>query len=356
VTRYDVNNTSQVTTISSQYNTAGAVVSNTDASHHTAQLSYTDSFSDGVNRNTLAYPTTLTDPDSYTYTTKYNFDFGAVTYRRTPLPGTTSNLPGPEQTFTYDAIGRLDRTTNLVNSAYTRYIYGPNYVRTYSTVNTVADEAQTIQIADGAGRVIASAQNHPGSMGGFSAALTIYDAMGRAIQMSNPTETSINISSAPINPYGLVAAGDDAASGWIYTQQTYDWKGRPLVTTNPDNTTKEASYSGCGCAGGEVVTLTDEGTLDAGVAKRRQQKLYSDVLGRSVKTEMLSWQNGAVYAASVSTYNVRDQVTQVRQYAGAEYSGSFQDTSLTYDGYGRLQTKHSPEQDPGHNHYVGLQR
>ena len=28
--------------------------------------------------------------------------------------------------------------------------------------------------------------------------------------------------------------------GIYYTQQTYDWKGRPLVTTNPDATTKDS--------------------------------------------------------------------------------------------------------------------
>jgi YD repeat-containing protein len=234
----------------------------------------------------------------------------------------------------------------LVNSSYVRYIYGPNYVETWSTVNTVADEAHTLQIADGAGRVIATAKNHPGSVGGFSGQLTVYDAMGRAIKQSNPTETSVNISSAPINPYGWAAAGDDA-SGWIYTQQTYDWKGRPLVTTNQDGTTKTASYTGCGCAGGEVVTLTDEGTIDSGVAKRRQQKVYSDVLGRTVKTEILNWQGGAVFSATVTTYNVRDQATLVRQYAGAEGSPGYQDTTTTYDGYGRLQTQHVPEQNAG---------
>ena len=74
VKRYDVNNTSQFTTTSNKYNTAGGIVSTTDASNHTAQLSYGDSFSDGVSRNTSAYPTTLTDPDGYTTTTKYNFD------------------------------------------------------------------------------------------------------------------------------------------------------------------------------------------------------------------------------------------------------------------------------------------
>ena len=41
--------------------------------------------------------------------------------------------------------------------------------------------------------------------------------MGRAWKVSNPTE--VNSSWVP--------SGDDAA-GIYYTQQTYDWKGRPL--------------------------------------------------------------------------------------------------------------------------------
>ena len=272
-----------------------------------------------------------------------------MTYRRTPQPNTTSNLPGPEQTFTYDSIGRLDRSTSLVNSSYVRYVYGPNYVETWSTVNTVADEAHTLQIVDGAGRVIATAKNHPGSVGGFSGQLTVYDAMGRAIKQSNPTETSVNIvlPAAPINPYGWAAAGDDAAGGWIYTQQSFDWKGRPRVTTNQDGTTKTASYTGCSCAGGEVVTLTDEGTIDAGVAKRRQQKIYSDVLGRTVKVELLNWEGGTPYSTTVNTYNVRDQITNTTQYAGAEGSGTSQVTTSSFDGYGRLTSKHIPEQAAG---------
>jgi len=116
------------------------------------------------------------------------------------------------------------------------------------------------------------------------------------------------------------------------------------MTSNPaDTTTKTASYSGCGCAGGEVVTITDEGTIDGGTAKRRQQKVYSDVLGRTVKTEVLNWEAGSIYSAMVNTYNVRDQVTEIKQYAGPVGS-TFQTTSMSYDGYGRLQAKQVPEQ------------
>src|SRR5689334_12634157 len=344
VKRYDVTNTALFTTTSTKYNTAGAVVSSKDALNHETTVSYADSFSDGNNRNTFAYPTTVTDPDGYSTTTKYSFDFGAITYTRTPQPNTTSNLPGPEQTFSFDAIGRLQQQTNLVNGAYSRYEYpaSANRIDTYTTIQDGLGEAHSFQITDGAGRVIATAVDHPGSIGGFSGQRTIFDAMGRAFKVSNPTET--NASGAPAQ---WTTAGDDAAAGWVYTQQTYDWKGRPLVTTNQDGTTRTASYAGCGCAGGEVTTLTDEGTIDAGVAKKRQQKIYKDVLGRVVKTELLNWEGGSVYSTTVNSYNARDQLTLVRQYAGPDTSGTYQDTTMTFDGYGRQQTRHVPEENAG---------
>jgi len=42
---------------------------------------------------------------------------------------------------------------------------------------------------------------------------------------------------------------------------------------------------------------------------------------------------GSVYSTTVNTYNVRDQVTLVRQWAGAENGGgAYQDTTMSYDG------------------------
>ncbi|HJT67512.1 MAG TPA: fibronectin type III domain-containing protein [Pyrinomonadaceae bacterium] len=342
--RYDVTNIALFTTTSSKYNTAGATVSTTDAANHVVQVSYNDAFSDNTLRNTLAFATTVTDADGYTSSTQYYFDSGAVTYNRTPQPNTQSNLPGPERTLTYDTIGRLQRVTNVANSAYVRYEYPSNNLRvdTYATIQDGLGEAHSFKIADGAARVIATAMDHFGSVGGYSGKQFVYDIMGRLFKSSNPTETTATSTSG--SPRDWSAAGDDAA--WVYTQQTYDWKGRPLVTTNPDSTTRTASYTGCGCAGGEVTTLTDEGTFTGGVAKRRQQKTYSDILGRPVKTEMLNWEGGTVYSATVNTYNVRDQIESTIQYAGAEGS-AHQDTTMTYDGYGRLQTQHLPEQTAG---------
>jgi len=322
------------------YNTHGSVVFKSDADGHTVNINYADSFSDGntTRSKTFAYPTTVTDPDSNSTTAIHNFDFGAVTERQTPQPNLATYSPGPKQTFAYDPIGRLERTS-LANGAYTRLEYPPsgNRVDTYKTIQDRLGEAHSFQITDGLGRVVATVSDHPGSVGGFSGQKLVYDIMGRIIKTSNPTETS-----ASGAPSQWTTAGDDAAAGWIYTQQSYDWKGRPLVTTSPsvtgnpsDTTTKQLSYAGCGCAGSEVVTLTDE--------LGRRLRTYSDTLGRSIKVETLNW-DGSVYSATVSSYNARDQVVTVRAYAGAEGSGIYQDTTMTYDGYGRLKTRHLPEQ------------
>ena len=94
VRRYNVTNLGQYLTTSAIYNTAGSMISTTDPSNHTNSISYTDAFSDNTNHNTLAYPTTLTNADGYTFKSQYNYDFGALTWKQTPQPNTTQNHRG----------------------------------------------------------------------------------------------------------------------------------------------------------------------------------------------------------------------------------------------------------------------
>src|SRR5712691_5352511 len=103
--------------------------------------------------------------------------------RKGPPPANQSQ--GVIQTVTYDGAARTSQVTTANNGAYVRYEYGPNYVHTYATVNNLADEAYSMQVFDGAGRVIAAAHNHPGSVGGYDGVATMYDSMGRAVQRSN---------------------------------------------------------------------------------------------------------------------------------------------------------------------------
>jgi RHS repeat-associated protein len=323
---YDENQA--VWTQMSGYNMAGAKVWMQDTSGHRTSVSYADSFSVAAKNslNTLAYPTQITDPEGNSSTAEYNYDFGAVTGTHAPTGGTGGGTTYVDEVRQYDAYGRLDRATNQTTQAYARFVYetNANYVHTYRTVIdlTQANELHSWEVMDGAGRVRASASDHPGSSGGFTGQYVVYNNLGEVTQQSNPTEMDGS----------WVAAGDDVyvsgtQGGWRVTQQAYDWKGRPTITTNTDGTQKILSYGGCGCAGGEVTTLQDE--------HGRQRTVSKDGLGRLATVAELTW-GGTAYATTSYTYNARDQITQINQ-AG-------QIRSFDYDGYGRLWHKTTPEQ------------
>lgn len=310
------------------YDSVGCAVFGRDALGHQNTLSYVDSFADGVNRNTFAYPTTVTDAEGFQSLTKYNFDYGAVTWRQTPSPNSAG--PVPTVSFTYDSIGRISRVTNDLNSAFTEWAYPTTMteVNQFTTIDpgsisNSALRAFATTLLDGAGRVRATASDHPGSSGTLSGQFLIYNNMGQVSQQSNPTEMDT----------AWVATGDDVyvsptQGGWRYTLQAYDWKGRPTQTTDTDGFTKVITYGGCGCAGGEVTTVQDE--------HGRQRRLTKDNFGRLWKVEELNWNPSTVYATTTYTYNARNQLTESNQ-AG-------QLRSFTYDGYGRLQSRTTPEQ------------
>jgi hypothetical protein len=211
----DITNAAKKLTSYTNYFTTGTPASTTDASGHQSSVTYGDSFSDGVNRNTFAYPTAVSDADGFSSYAQYNFDIGATTRTQSPTPA--GQTQGAIQTMSYNSLGQLERLTTTNNGAYKRFWYGADYVASYATVNNVADELYSIEVVDGLGRVIGAVGNHPGSSGGYRLVNTIYDQMGRVWKQSNPTE--VNSSWVP--------SGDDAV-GIYYTQQTYDWKGRPL--------------------------------------------------------------------------------------------------------------------------------
>jgi RHS repeat-associated protein len=314
----DFDNWQKTTHTTIKYNRTGSVIKVEDHYGLGNTISYTDSFSDAVNRNTFAFPTTVTDPDGFVSTTEYSFDLGAVT--KTVVPSKGTGLTGDplsylEHRLTYDSAARLDRVTNQTSGAYTRYVYLPyGSVQSFTQDQTVV-ERYNITEFDGAGRVRALGMNHSNSSGGYSVQYLKYDIMGRLTEQSNPTE--VNASWVP--------AGDDSV--WVWTLQTYDWKGRPLVTTNQDGSTRENTYAGCGCAGGETITTRDE--------RGRRRKLTMDVLGRLKQVDELNWDQSP-YATTTYTYNARDQITQSSQVG--------QVRTFEYDGFGRLWKRTTPEQ------------
>lgn len=341
-TRWDIaapTNSSLAITTSVRYNTAGLPVAQTDPLNRTVSIDYADAFDDNQNRNTFAYPTAITDPAGNSSTVKYRYDIGANVYAASPAPA--GNSVGKTTSRIYDALGRLERETIVNTGAYTRYEYPNSGIQSkvYSTIVDInnngadaTDEVLSESWFDGAGRTRMTRTEHPGSAGGWSASITEYDIMGRVKRQSVPTETDVNW-----NP-----SGDDASRGWLWTTNEYDWKGRVARQINTDGTDKVFSYEGCGCAGGQVTAISGEQLAEG----RRRQKVYEDILGRSYKTETLNW-DGSVYSTVRTTFNGRNQATLVRRYEGADSGSVYQDTTMTYDGHGRLKTEHRPEQDAG---------
>ena len=244
--------------------------------------------------------------------------------------------------------GRPIKSKNTVNGAYTRYEYSTdhNWFRTWTTVNSLAEETVNLQILDGASRARVSVADHPSSVGGLTLSYKVFDLMGRVVEWSNPTEinnqpTCGQMINGVQQPACWIAYGDDVA-GFNYSRQEYDWKGRPTITYNQDynvntnpNSKRTVSYEGCGCAGTQTATATDE--------MGRVQKAYADILGRTFKTEI--WNGSAVYSTQLNAFNVRDQVTSTTESAGT--SGSSRTNSLTYDGYGRLVSEIRPIEGVG---------
>ena len=172
----------------------------------------------------------------------------------------------------------------------------------------------------------------------------VYDLMGRVVSQTVPTEIDGNW-----NPTGT-------DQNWRSTSQEYDWKGRITREIGLDNIDRVYAYDGCGCAGGQVTT--GQGELIDG--KRRTQRVYADILGRTWKTEVLD-DNNQVYTSSVTKYNGRDQQVWTKQFAGAAPGDALNSDSCPvpqanepqtcqiavseYDGHGRISKNHASQQD-----------
>ncbi len=337
VRRYDVTSSTAYTETQTDYYVTGNPSATRDALNHETKITYADSFAtyadDAANTATpvtpttatFAYPTDIEDAEHYHSKLKYWYATGANTRAENPLGAVSLNI------YEMQYFGRPIKSKNTINGAYTRYEYSTdhNWFRTWTTVNSLTEETSNLQILDGASRSRVVVTDHPGSSGGLTLSYKVFDIMGRVVEWSNPTE----IGSTTWAPFG-----DDVA-GYNIQTQTYDWKGRPLITYNQDynaqtnpGSKRVVSYEGCGCAGTQTTTVTDE--------MQRVQKAYSDILGRTFKTEI--YNGSSVYSSAQSTFNVRDQVTNTTEYAGAVGSTTTQSTVLTYDGYGRLWKSRKP--------------
>ncbi len=349
-TTWDTVNAGNSISTTTKYNTTGSPIEQSlpdnNLTGRKALIAYDDSFSDATTiNNTFAYPTTVTDPDGNIATVKYRHDLGAVTRTQDAKMLTADNTKGI--ITKYDLVGRVTRVINQFTSGYTRYTYDTSlyWANTFNSTQVVADplvddlanEFYNGTILDGHGRPRATFSDHPGSIGKLRSQYSIYNNMGQLVQTSNPTEVDVN----------WLPAGDDVA-GYIWSQQTYDYKGRPLVTTHQDNSTMTYEYGGCGCTGEATVTITDE----VGRKTRQTSDAVLDNAMQVDKTEVLNMFSTTVYSTTARVTKPLERKSYTLQAAGEllDYSAcpagncnsaTKQQTTTTFDGYGRtVQNKH----------------
>ena len=320
--------------VHAQYDQFGSPRKSWDGKGNLAQVEYTDSFSDGVNRNTYAYPTTTISPipdTAGTYgtnttlnvQTKYDFSSGKVTWvqdANNQVATTEYEAPYPPVVNNCcNSLNRLKRVVSPAGGGETTYEYNDAtsnmWVKTRK-LRAAGVWLESVTYLDKIGRAWLSASNEGGNL--WSVSETKYDNQGRAYQGSNPyrvTATSAD----------NVPAAAAAYTTKVWTTSTFDALNRVLTLTTPDNAVVATNYNG------NQVTVTDQ----AG----KQRRSESDAMGRLLKI----WEapNNENYLTTYK-YDALDNLVQVTQGAQNRY--------FLYDSVKRLVRARNPEQKIHINH------
>lgn len=297
-----------------QYDNAGQVIASIDGRGYTSTISHADNFGSGSNPDsgaggtngaTFAFPTLVTNALGHQAKSQYDYTLGEVTGVKDPN--------GVIAKIEYDSIGRPTRTTAALGLA-EQVISEVTYPTSGSNAATASKQMDATRwlasktIFDGFDRVVTSWQAEDGqhaSTASFSIrTITIYDALGRVKQVSNPYRPTI--------------AGGTGETA-LYTTTVYDLAGRMTSVTTPDTATVSTSYNG------NEVTVTDQ--------TGKQRKSVTDGLGRLA--QVYEDPAGLNYLTSYS-YDTLDNLTSVTQ-------GSQTPRTFVYDPLKRLLSATNPE-------------
>nr|MDQ3802538.1 hypothetical protein [Acidobacteriota bacterium] len=306
----------------SRYDNAGNVVSAKDPRGHVSSASYADNFGNGTNPDlgtvgtngtTFAFPTLATNALGHQARTQYSYNYGA--------PAGVKDANGVVTRTDYDTLGRPVRVTaaqGLAEEAVTETSY-PTATVNATHASTELDATRWVSARtqfDGFGRPAVSSASEDGkhyATAAFSLhTKTVYDALGRPAQVSNPHR---------------------AGQTPVYTATAYDLSGRVTSVTTPDGAKVLTGYDG------EAVMVTDQ------AGKKRISR--SDALGRLADV----WEVTGADAATVAVvfggvtyngyrtsyrYDVLDNLRKVDQGGQLRF--------FAYDPLSRLVRAKNPEQ------------
>jgi RHS repeat-associated protein len=290
-----------------QYDQCGNPRKTWDARGNQSQVDYVDSFSDGINRNTFAYPThtSSADPDgtgpltALTSDTVYDLTSGVVTSQTDANNQTTTMEYAAKDALDNDNLLLRLTKVNLPGGGWTAYAYGDQPGNLFVMARTALDATRSTearQYTDRMGREIRSEMSE-----GSTSILTDkqYDQMGRLWRTSNPYRTG-------------------EAVPWTTT--ACDGLGRVLTATTPDGAQVNTVYNG------DQATVTDP----AG----KQRSSTTDALGRLTQVVEVLGEGGLEYVTTY-TYDVLDNLRTVTQ--------GEQTRTFVYDSLSHLTATVNPE-------------
>lgn len=288
-----------------QYDQCGNIRKTWDGKNNLSEMEYSDSFSNGVNYNSYAYPTKTISPapdPSGTYgstsslivESKYDYHTGEPTW----IKDANNQITTTE----YETGNSLNRIIRVVRpgGGETVYEYSDSVGNLWVKTRTKRDAnnwLERVSFSDKLGRAYLTAMDEGGNS--WLVTETKFDSLGRTNQSANPyrvTATSVS---------GIPAAAA-LVSGKQWTTKTYDTLNRVLTVTTPDNAVVTTNYSG-----NQVLVIDQSG-------KKRMSE--SDALGRLKKV----WE---ITPADTYTVNV--------SFPGQSFTTGYQ-TSYTYDTLNNL--------------------
>ena len=272
-----------------------------------AYLSFTNVYDASLKTYVTSKSTPILPASSFTY------DFGMG------LPLTLTDPNGSVTTATYDGLGR---TLTLKYPGYAQ----ANIKYTYPTAPISAPFALKAEVWDETASV-------------YRSAWQVMDGLGRVIQTQSPYETAgvLVLNDVSYNALGLVfysglprtlsgTGGGYFAPSWgsvPHITAGYDALGRTISLTYPDSNTETLSYSGL------RTTAIDR--------NNHQTVQESDPFGRLLKVEEYTGTGSfSLYATTTYEYDVRDLLKKVTDAAGNQ-------TTITYDGFGRKTSMSDPD-------------
>jgi len=309
----------------SRFDTLGNVVSTKDANAKVTTVSFADDFGLGQNPGTptqnpatptYAFPTLITSPPPlpgapvHTARSQYDYSSGLLTGfrdRNDVVTQTIYNDPFNRPTQVKSALGVAGVETHLSTYYAPATAFGitlaKNDILTVNDLDAVDDASiRSWTVTDGFGRTSEAWTRDPE---GDVKVITLYDALGRAKQVSNPFRP--------------------ATENAVYTTTSYDLAGRVTSLTTPDNAVVSTSYSA------NTVTVTDQAD--------KKRKSVTDGLGRLIEVyedpNGPNNPNGLNYQTTY-TYDVLDNLVKVTQ--------GIQQRFFMYDSLKRLIRARNPEQ------------